>query len=131
MFCEFWEEIFFDILEQYSELFEDECFLKELVEMLGWMWEVEIEIEEEIFEKIIIWQEWKVDEIVKVEIVGVYESDDFNNFLSLEVSLLGDEDIELFFLKKYVDKNLMIFCYEDCKLVCSEDQFIEINQWVW
>lgn len=109
MLWEFWEEIFFDILEQYSELLEDECFLKELAEMLGWMCEVEIEIEEEIFEKIIIWQEWKVDEIVKVEIVGVYESDDFNNFLSVEVSLLGDEDIELFFLKKYVDKNLMIF----------------------
>ncbi|MCR9101581.1 MAG: VWA domain-containing protein [bacterium] len=125
---ELWEETSFDILEQYSELLEDERSLKELAEMLGRMREAEIEIEEETFEKTIIRQEWKVDETAKAEIVGVHESDDLNNLLSSEASLLGDEDTELLFLKKYADKNLMTFRYEDRKLVRSEDQLTEINQ---
>lgn len=125
---ELWEDTSFDILEQYSELLEDERSLKELAEMLGRMREAEIEIEEETFEKTIIRQEWKVDETAKAEIVGVHESDDLNNLLSAEASLLGDEDTELLFLKKYADKNLMTFRYEDRKLVRSEDQLTEINQ---
>lgn len=125
---ELWEETSFDILEQYNELLEDERSLKELAEMLGRMREAEIEIEEETFEKTIIRQEWKVDETAKAEIVGVHESDDLNNLLSTEASLLGDEDTELLFLKKYADKNLMTFRYEDRKLVRSEDQLTEINQ---
>lgn len=125
---ELWEETSFDILEQYNELLEDERSLKELAEMLGRMREAEIEIEEETFEKTIIRQEWKVDETAKAEIVGVHESDDLNNLLSAEASLLGDEDTELLFLKKYADKNLMTFRYEDRKLVRSEDQLTEINQ---
>lgn len=125
---ELWEDTSFDILEQYSELLEDERSLKELAEMLGRMREAEIEIEEETFEKTIIRQEWKIDETAKAEIVGVHESDDLNNLLSAEASLLGDEDTELLFLKKYADKNLMTFRYEDRKLVRSEDQLTEINQ---
>ncbi|MCI4648979.1 VWA domain-containing protein [Phaeodactylibacter sp.] len=125
---ELWEETSFDILEQYNELLEDERSLKELAEMLGRMREAEIEIEEETFEKTIIRQEWEVDETAKAEIVGVHESDDLNNLLSAEASLLGDEDTELLFLKKYADKNLMTFRYEDRKLVRSEDQLTEINQ---
>jgi uncharacterized protein with von Willebrand factor type A (vWA) domain len=125
---ELWEETSFNILEQYSELLEDERSLKELAEMLGRMREAEIEIEEETFEKTIIRQEWKVDETAKAEIVGVHESDDLSNLLSAEASLLGDEDTELLFLKKYADKNLMTFRYEDRKLVRSEDQLTEINQ---
>ncbi|MEQ8706932.1 MAG: VWA domain-containing protein [Phaeodactylibacter sp.] len=125
---ELWEETSFDILEKYNDLLQDEQSLKELAELLGRMREAEIEIEEETFEKTIIRQEWKVDETAKAEIVGVHESDDLSNLLSAEASLLGDEDTELLFLKKYADKNLMTFRYEDRKLVRSEDQLTEINQ---
>lgn len=123
-----WEETSFDVLERYNDLLEDEQSLKELAEMLGSMREAEIEIEEEAFEKTIIRQEWKVDEHAKAEIVGVHESDDLNNLLSAEASLLGDEDTELLFLKKYADKNLMTFRYEDRRLVPSQNQLTEINQ---
>ena len=123
-----WEETSFDVLERYNDLLEDEQSLKELAEMLGSMREAEIEIEEEAFEKTIIRQEWKVDEHAKAEIVGVHESDDLSNLLSAEASLLGDEDTELLFLKKYADKNLMTFRYEDRRLVPSQNQLTEINQ---
>ncbi|NRA48687.1 MAG: VWA domain-containing protein [Phaeodactylibacter sp.] len=125
---ELWEDTSFEILEQYNEFLEDERSLKELADLLGQMREAEIEIEEETFEKTIIRQEWKVDEMAKAEIVGVHESDDLNNLLSAEASLLGDADTELLFLKKYADKNLMTFRYEDRRLVTSEHQQTEINQ---
>ena len=125
---ELWEDTSFDIIQQYDELLQDEQSLKELADLLGRMREAEIEIEEEEFEKSIIRQEWKVDETARAEIVGVHESDDLSNMLSSEVSLLSDEDTELLFLKKYADKNLLTFRYEDRKLVQSEDHYVEINQ---
>ncbi len=125
---ELWEDTSFDVLQHYSDLLEDEQSVKELAEMLGSMREAEIEIEEETFEKTIIRQEWKVDETAKAEIVGVHESDDLSNLLTSEVSLLSDEDAEMLFLKKYADKNLLTFRYEDRRLVPSEDQIMEIHQ---
>lgn len=125
---ELWQETSFDLLQHYADLLEDEQSVKELAELLGRMREAEIEIEEEAFEKTIIRQEWVVDEHSKAEIVGVHESDDLTNMLSSEAGLLSDETTELLFLKKYADKNLMTFRYEDRRLVKSEDQLTEINQ---
>ena len=125
---ELWEDTSFDVLQHYSELLEDEQSVKELAEMLGNMREAEIEIEEETFEKTIIRQEWKVDETAKAEIVGVHESDELSQLLSSEAGLLSDEDSELLFLKKYADKNLLTFRYEDRRLVPSEDQTVEVHQ---
>ncbi len=125
---ELWQETSFDALQKYSDLLEDEQSIKELADMLGKMREAEIEIEEEEFEKTIIRQEWVVDERMKSEIVGVHESDDLNNLLSSEAGLLGDEGTESLFLKKFADKSLMTFRYEDRRLQKSEDHFTEINQ---
>ncbi len=123
-----WQETSFDVLNQYDELLQNEQSVKELADLLGNMREAEIEIEEEEIEKTIIRQEWVVDESQRTEIVGVHESDDLNHMLTSEAGLLGDVDTELLFLKKYADKKLMTFRYEDKKLVKSEDHFTEINQ---
>jgi len=123
-----WKETSFDILYHYEDLLKDEVSIKELADLLGNMREAEIEIEEEEFEKTIIRQEWVVDEFSKSEIVGVEESDNLTQLLSSEAALLSDPNTELLFLKKYADKQLMTFRYEDKKLVSSEDHFTEINQ---
>lgn len=120
-----WQETSFDIIKHYQELLENEQSLKELADLLGKMREAEIEIEEETFEKTIIRQEWIKDEWSKAEIVGIHGSDDLSNLLSSEASLLGDENTELLFLKKYADKNLLTFKYEDRQLVKSEEHFME------
>ncbi|PHN06062.1 vWA domain-containing protein [Flavilitoribacter nigricans] len=125
---ELWQETSFDLLQHYADLLEDEQSIKELADLLGRMREAEIEIEEETFEKTIIRQEWVVDDQSRAEIVGVHESDDLTNMLSSEAGLLGDETTELLFLKKYADKNLMTFRYEDRRLIKSEDHLTEINQ---
>ncbi|MEL6945487.1 MAG: hypothetical protein AAFO82_22770, partial [Bacteroidota bacterium] len=107
---------------------KDEKSIQELADLLGKMREAEIEIEEETYEKTIIRQEWKVDELAKAEIVGVHESDDLNNLLSSEAGLLSNEATETLFLKKYADKGLLTFRYEDRRLVKSKDNIMEIHQ---
>ncbi len=123
-----WQETSFDVVKQYDDLLQDEQSLKQLADLLGSMREAEIEIEEEEFEKTIIRQEWVIDEHSKAEIVGIHESDDLNNLLSAEVGLLSNQETEMLFLKKFADKNLLTFRYEDKKLVQSEDVLTEVNQ---
>ena len=123
-----WKETSFDILQHYNDLLQNEPSVKALADLLGSMREAEIEMEEEEFEKTIIRREWQTDEMSRAEIVGIHESDDLTNMLSSEAGLFSDEATEQLFLKKYADKKLLTFRYEDRKLVQSEDHFVEINQ---
>ncbi len=123
-----WQKTSFDLIESYRNLLEDERSVKDLADLLGSMREAEIEMEEETFEKTIIKQEWVRDEMLKSEIVGTETSDKLTNMLSSEASLLSDEDTESYFLKKYADKKLLTFRYEDKKLVKSVDHIMEVNQ---
>jgi len=125
---ELWQDTSFDIIRRYDELLQDEESLRELADLLGRMREAEIEIEEETFEKTIIRQEWVPDEHGRAEIVGIRESDDLSSLLSSEASLLSDPDTENLFLKKYADKGLLTFRYEDRQLIRSDDTYTEINQ---
>ena len=123
-----WQATSFDILQHYDQLLQNEPSVKALADLLGSMREAEIEIEEETIEKTIIRQQWVIDETARSEIVGIRESDDLTNMLSSEALLLSDEHTEELFLKKYADKKLLTFRYEDRKLVQSKDHFVEINQ---
>lgn len=125
---ELWKSTSFDVVRQYDDLLKNEKSIQQLADLLGKMREAEIEMEEEAFERTIIRQEWIVDEEAKSEIVGVEESDNLSHILSSEVALLSDEATETLFLKKYADKNLLTFRYEDRKLVKSEDHLTEIHQ---
>lgn len=123
-----WQDTSFDVLKEYDDLLQHEDSIKQLADLLGSMREAEIEMEEETYEKTIIRQEWVTDEHSKAEIVGVHESDDLSNLLSAEAALLSDETTETLFLKKFAEKNLLTFKYEDRKLIKSEDKFIEVSQ---
>ncbi len=123
-----WKKSSFDVLDKYRSLLEDEDSVRQLADLLGSMREAEIEMEEETFEKTIIKQEWVSDELLKSEIVGVHTSDDLSQMLSAEASLLSMPDTESLFLKKFADKKLMTFKYEDKRLVKSEDHVMEVNQ---
>jgi len=123
-----WQSTSFDVVRRYDDLLQDEASLRELADLLGRMREAEIEIEEETYETTIIRQEWQPDEHGRAEVAGIHESDDLNSLLSSEASLLSDPDTELLFLKKYADKGLLTFRYEDRRLVRSEDTFTEVHQ---
>lgn len=121
-----WQDTSFDVLKEYDDLLQDEASIKELADLLGQLREAEIEMEEETYENTIIRQEWVTDEHAKAEIVGVHESSDLSHLISSEAALLSDEDTETLFLKKFADKNLLTFRYEDRKLQKSEDKFTEV-----
>ena len=123
-----WQKTSFKVIEEYGELLEDEKSIKELADLLGSMREAEIEMEEETLEKTIIRQEWVTDETMKSEIVGTETSNNLSDMLSAEASLLSDKETEVYFLKKYAEKKLLTFRYEDKKLVKSEDHILEVNQ---
>lgn len=123
-----WQKTSFNLIETYRDLLEDEQSVKALADLLGSMREAEIEMEEETLEKTIIRQEWVKDPNMKSEIVGVESSDRLNHMLTSEASLLSDEETESYFLKKYADKKLLTFRYEDRKLLKSQDQIMEVHQ---
>ncbi len=123
-----WQKTSFDLIEQYRVLLEDEKSIRELADLLGSMREAELEMEEETFEKTIVRQEWVKDELMKSEIVGTQTSDDLAHMLSSEAGFLGEPDTESYFLKKYADKKLLTFRYEDRKLIKSRDHILEVNQ---
>ena len=124
---ELWKDTSFEVLEQYEALLKDEVSIQELADLLVEMKEAEIIMEEETFEKTIVRREWVVDELAKSEIVGVHESQDLSNLVSSEVGLLSDAATEALFLKKYVDKQLLTFRYEDRRLVKSRDNIMEVH----
>lgn len=121
-----WQDTSFDVLEHYADLLAREDELRELADMLGQWREAEIEIEEETLEKTIVRQEWVSDPMMRTEISGVHESNDLNNLLSSEAALLADSDTESAFLKRFAERQLMTFRYDDRKLVSSTDHETEI-----
>lgn len=125
---ELWQDSSFEIVKHYDELLQNEDSIRELADLLGQMREAEIEIEEEEYEKVIVRREWVKDPNLRSEIAGIHESDDLNNLLSAEASLLGDTQTEWLFLKRFADKRLLTFQYEDKRLVKSEHNIMEVEQ---
>jgi len=125
---ELWEDSNFDILQKYHDLLENEDSIRELADLLGRMREAEIISEEETYEEVIVRKQWEEDDFNKAEITGVHESDDLNALLPAETALLGDDHTETLFLKKYADKGLQTFRYQDKHLVVSEDQYTRVTQ---
>ncbi len=123
-----WKNTSFNVLEKYDELLKNEKSIRELADLLGRLREAEIETEEEEMEKTIVRKEWVDDPTLRSEITGVHESDDLSNLLSSEAALLGHEETENLFYKKFVDKSLLTFRYEDKRLVSSTHTFTEIHR---
>lgn len=125
---ELWEDTSFDILQEYTNLLENESSVQELADVLGQLREAEIELEEETLERTIIRQEWQIDEESPAEISGVEESNTISRMLSSEAGLLSESATEDLFLRKYAEKSLLTFKYDDRRLVRSEDQELEVYQ---
>lgn len=115
-----WQEAGFDILNKYAQLLEKEESIQELADILGKMREAETEIEEEIYEQVISKKTWIEDNSKKSEIGGIYESDNLNQIIPSEVSLLTYPETESVFLKKLADKRLLTFREQGRTLVNSD-----------
>jgi len=116
-----WQEASFDILQKYSQILEREESIQALADILGKLREAEIEIEEELYENVITRKTWVDDYEKKSEVGGVYESDDLPRVLPSEVGMLGYQETESVFLKKYADQQLLSFELKGKKLVESNN----------
>ena len=125
---ELWQKTSFDLIEKYDDLLQNEASIRELADLLGELRAAELEMEEETLEETIVRQEWRIDEHVPSEIVGVRESRDLNNLLTSEVALLSDATMESLFLKKFVDRQLLTFRYQDRRLVSGTEQTTRVRQ---
>jgi uncharacterized protein with von Willebrand factor type A (vWA) domain len=113
-----WKNANFNVLDHYQSLLQNEKSIQELVDLLGRMREAQIELEEEVFQNVMVHKDWVTDYRLKTEVGGTYPSDDLNNLLPTEAALLGG-DTELLFLQKYADKTLNTYRYQGKSLVHS------------
>lgn len=123
-----WEDAGFDVLSKYRDLLEDEPSLRELADLLGRMREAELITEEETIERVIVRQDWLEQTAERAEIAGIHESDDLSYVLSQEVGLLGNEDTETAFFKKFAEKDLLTFRFQHEELRPSPDRFTEVSR---
>lgn len=122
-----WQKVNFDILKKYAEILEKDKSLQELAEMLGRMHQAEKEYEEEIFKDLVIKPDWKVEHASKAELVGIHESDDISSMLPAEAALLADETMEMLFYKKFTEKKLQTYEYQE-KILAEKEEEIHKNK---
>ena len=115
-----WKIVDFNILEKYAELLEKEPEIQKLAEYLGRMHETQAELEEEKIKEMKIQTKMKINHAGKSELVGVHESDDINNLLPSEISLLSEPQMEMIFYKKFAEKKLLTYQF------ISQEKFEEL-----
>ena len=102
-----------DTLKKYHEMLEMNHSVKELVEMLGRMKLTEEEQDEGTFGTSDNKFELEAEHASKTDLIGVIESDDLNNLLPSETALLSDPVLQPLFFKKFAEKKLQTFEFED------------------
>jgi len=115
-----WKIVDFNILEKYAELLAKEPEIQKLAEYLGRMHDTQAELEEEKIKEMRIQTKMKINHAGKSELVGVHESDDINNLLPSEISLLSEPQMEMIFYKKFAEKKLLTYQF------ISQEKFEEL-----
>jgi uncharacterized protein with von Willebrand factor type A (vWA) domain len=123
-----WQKVNFDILKKYAELLQKDKSLQELAEMLGRMRQSERGYEEELFTDMVIKPEWKVEHAGKADLVGIHESDDISSMLPAEAALLSDDITEILFYKKFTEKKLQTYDYQNKILSTREEEIKKKRQ---
>ncbi|TNE43367.1 MAG: hypothetical protein EP343_33865 [Deltaproteobacteria bacterium] len=118
----------FDVLEQYEEFLRQEDSVRELADLLGRMRQAEIELEEEVYENVIVSHYWEERTHAKGPFEGVHHSNDLSVMLSSEAALLSDSATENLFLAKYADQQLLTLRYDNRERVTSKHHFSETHE---
>jgi uncharacterized protein with von Willebrand factor type A (vWA) domain len=103
----------FDVLKKYHELLEMNHAVKDLVQMLGRMRQAVDEEEKEAFGATADKFEWQAKHASKTDLIGIHESDDLNNLLPSETVLLSNPALQTLFFKRFAEKKLQTFEFED------------------
>ncbi len=103
----------FDILKKFNELLKMSHAVRELVRMLGQMREAMTESEKEAINSSLVKFEWNAKHASRTDLIGIRESDDLNNLLPSETVLLSDPVLQTLFFKRFAEKKLQTFEFED------------------
>ncbi len=115
-----WQDTGFSILEKYREMLKEEKGIQELADMLGKMREAQIELEEEIYEDVIVKKEWVKNLALREDIGGIKGSNDISRVLPSEAAYLADQDTSTAFYQKFADHSLLSFYYEGKEMKTSD-----------
>ena len=103
----------FEILKKYNEMLKMNHAVRELVDMLGRMREANGDEEQTATGATSSKFEWLANHASKTDLIGIKESDDLNNMLPSETALLSDPTLQTLFLKRFAEKKLQTFEFED------------------
>ena len=103
----------FEILEIYADLLERDKSLQELARVLGRHARAQREYEKELIEKTVINTEWKPRPALKGQIAGLCTSNDISSALPSELALFRNPATKRLFEKKFAEKSLLSFKYEN------------------
>lgn len=103
----------FEILEAYADLLERDESLQELARTLGRHARAQREYEKELIEKTVINTEWKPRPALKGQIAGLCTSNDISSVLPSELALFRNPATKKLFEKKFAEKSLLSFKYEN------------------
>ncbi len=103
----------FEILEIYADLLERDESLQELARVLGRHARAQREYEKELIEKTVINTEWKPRPALKGQIAGICTSNDISSALPSELALFKNPATKRLFEKKFAEKSLLSFKYEN------------------
>ena len=103
----------FEVLKKYHQLLEMNHAVKDLVEMLGRMRQAMEDEEVKATGAVVNKVEWKAKHASPSDLIGIRESDDINNLLPSETVLLSDPILQTLFFKKFAEKKLQTFEFED------------------
>ena len=112
----------FEILKQYAFLLGQDESLQELAKMLGRQTREQISYEKEIRDKIDIITEYHPRSAYKGQISGLRLSNDISAVLPSELVLFKHPSTRLLFAKKFAEKQLLSYAYEN--ITVSERQVI-------
>lgn len=102
----------FELLARFAELLSKDESLRELAEMLGKQNRAQSTFEKELFEKVVIKNEFHPQPAYRGQIMGIRFSNDISSVIPSELALLKNSTTRKLFELKFAQKQLLSFKYE-------------------
>ena len=115
-------------IETTAKYFETDPVIYKIAKLLGRFHKISDLIEERVYEKIILENQWLPLGNWPEEIRGLSESNDLEHVYPLELSYFFNEKLKLIFLRKFIERKLIVFDYVSDEIVPVEKLSYEMVQ---
>jgi uncharacterized protein with von Willebrand factor type A (vWA) domain len=121
-----WQKIKLDVLRKYARLLKNDSSLRALADMLGRAKQDEKEYDfaltpaKQSFRKAV--------RTGKADLTGIRESDDLSSLLPSETALFAEDKTRTIFYKKFAEKKLQTFEYQNTEVRFREEQALNTRR---